>query len=757
MPNPQRVYRWLLKLYPARFREEFETQLDQQFGDEYRETFGAWSRIVFMLRALADFVVTLPAEIAREMRQDLRYAARIYRRRAFVTGLAVTALALAIGATTGVFSVVNALLLRSLPFRDAQRLVLQRNSLMESAENACLESASHYRTDQMTLSTASTAVRVQVTETSATFFTVMSASPALGRAFAPREDRPGNDQVAVISYSAWRQLFGGDPRLLGTRIRLQGVPLTVVGVAPRGFDYPPKTAVWAPTTSDPRLLPTGLKALGDTVGRLRPGTTLTQANRMYDSGFLSRHPGRDLHDPNLEPWIALRDELAGPVRRASLVLLGLVGLVLLIACANVAQLLVARVTERRPELAIRAALGASQARLLQQLVTESAVLTLAAAAAGLAVAYWASSVAAAAQPPQLSAQQYTILDVRVLAFAIGLALLTGILFGVLPTWLVGRMQSAAGGVRAQPSARSKRVRRTHGALVAAQAALVVVLIAGSLTLGQSFLNLLGTDLGFRATRVVTLSVSLQGTPDNPGYRAVPYYREALERLRAVPGVESAGAIDYVPFTSEMVYMTSYKIDSGSNVYAVRASTTPGYFRSMGIPIVQGRDFRATDTRDSEPVAIVNQQFVKEARTGSAVIGRKVTLDEESARQATIVGVVRTTRFNPSWTGNFSSQIYLPAAQEPPDFITFVARVRGDPERYLAACRDAIRSVDPQVPIYDVETFDQRLQEALARPRFYTTVVLFLGGFALLLAIIGIYGAASSRSRSGPTRSACASP
>ncbi len=757
MATSNRLYRLLLKLYPARFREEFAAPLERQFSDEYREARGAGARARLWLRTLADMAATVPAELGREVGQDLRYALRMYWRRSLATVLALAALALAIGTSTGVFSVVNALLLRGLPFRAPERLVIvpQFISPLNTANSAgfhataqsslYLEDAATYRPASMNLNASHRAIHVEIAETSHNFFSLLGTAPALGRTFGPDEDVVGRDQVTVISYGLWQQFFGGDPGVLGRTIRLQGVPLTVVGVAPPAFDFPGNTSMWTPTVFDVPLLPDGEKTMrGTVIGRLKPGMAPAAATRLYRAGVLAVRGNRNLDPLSLEP---LQDQLAGPVRQASFVLLGLVMLVLLIACANVAQLLLSRTTERRTELTVRAALGASRARLVQQLATESAGLTIAAACAGLAVARWTVELAALALPAQLATQAYTILDWRVLSFALGLAALTGVVFGIVPASLIGRFL-LDDALRARGSAR-RSIRRMRAAVVAVQAAVAVVLLTGSLTLGRSFLKLLNVDLGYRVDHVATLGVSLFGTRYETDYRAPHairtlreprYYRQALDRLRAIPGVESAAAVEYLPLVKEKHLGDNFTLDSGQEGAAMEVAATPDYFRSIGARIVAGRDFTDADRQDSERVAIVSESFARQVSPGASVLGRKVTPDQD--QPLTIVGVAADARYDPLRSQMDDVQVYTAMAQDPATAATVTVRVHGDPQAYLPILRDSLRQVDPEVPVYGVTTLDQRLRDSLARPRFYTTAVLFFAGFALLLAVIGAYGAAS---------------
>ncbi len=422
--------------------------------------------------------------------------------------------------------------------------------------------------------------------------------------------------------------------------------------------------------------------------------------------------------------------------------MGLVAFVLLIACANVAHLLLSRAAERSHELAVRAALGASRARLVQQMVTEATVLTATAAVAGMAVAHWASQIAASAQPAQLSARQYAVLDWRVIAFAAGLAMLTGIVFGVLPASLIGRMHPGQFAVRAHAGPAGLGASRMRGILIAMQSALTVVLVAGSVSMGRSFLALLETDLGFHTDSVVTLNVSLAGTRYESENRQRQYYGAALEYLRAAPGVLSAAAVSNLPLISTMFMGGRYRLDSSEQAQlAVLISASPDYFRTMGTGLIEGREFTTRDRNGADRVVILSEDFARNFGRGPFV-GRKLDLAWRGAPQpATVVGVVRSQRqAGPSETG--PAQVFRPIEQSPPGSLTFVAKVRGDPESYLAVCRDAVQRTGSNVPVYDVKSLDRRLADALTRPRFYTTAILFFAGFALLLAVIGTYGVAT---------------
>jgi len=756
MPNPNRIYRWFLRLYPARFREEYAVPLERQFADDYRDARASGGMASFWMRLAKDLLVSIPVEILRETAQDLHYASRVYRRRPLVTGLALTALALGIGATTGVFSVLNAVVLRSLPFRDPGRLVeLQGGRGMNGradfyewqSASTFLSEAAAFSSGDMTLDLGGESLRTKVAETSAGFFHALGVQPLLGRSFATDEDLQGRDAVAVIGYGLWQQLFAGDPAVLGKTVILNGTPMTVIGVAPPSFDYPGKTAVWIPTVLDLEKVSKSGVIFWRTLGRLKSGVALARATSMFSAGLPQRHPSQSNRKPPagfaaLEPTLVpLRDQLAGPVRQASLVLLGMVAFVLLIACANVAHLLLSRFAERRQELAIRAALGASRARLMQQLIVESTLLTCTASAAGLGVARWAAGLAATVQPAQLAAQNYTILDGRVLAFALAVAALTGILFGVLPALVLGIIQPSADPMRSRTGTPGAGVNRMRSTLTAMQAALTLVLVAGSLLMGRAFLRLLGTDLGFHTDHVVTLNVSLSGTRYETNRIQAEYYRQALGRLRAIPGVQTAAAAQFLPLVENSYMGQEFSLDSIHKVpLTVTLPVSSDYFRTMQTRILDGREFTVADRVGTDPVVVVNHTFAAQLGIGDRIVGQKVS-GWRGEKQYTIVGVVADERLNgASWSPHASA--YFPLDQWTPGFVTLVARVHGPAEPYLAICRDAVRQFDPHIPVYDLKTLDRRLADNLRRPRFYAIAILFFGGFALLLALIGVYGMAA---------------
>jgi putative ABC transport system permease protein len=708
--------------------------MERQFLDEYRAAVGPVARLRLVISAVMDVLTSVPGEFVRELQQDLKFSLRLYRKRALVTGLAMVALVLAIGAATGVFAVLNAVLLRQLPFHEAERLVTIRaftNLLHKDAgldrwarDSSYLVAATEFETAPMNLSTPADGIRANVAITTPGFFEVLGVHARSGRTFQPED---ASSPLAVISNSLWEGFFGADPNITGKVVRLNGVALTIIGVAPVAFDYPAHTAVWTVH----RRLPMRGAIAGGVVARLRPGVSVTQAQALFRDDVARSYQPDDFKRQwasraRLDP---LRDSLAGPVKEASFVLLLVVGLVLLIASSNIAQLFLARLRERSEELALRVALGASKTRLVQQLTTEAIFLTAVSAGVGLLVAHWVTQLAANAQAVRLELQPYTINDWRVLGFCAGLATLTGIVFGVAPA-----LSSTKDLVR-----RGHR-RRIHAATVAVQVGLTTVLVSLALTLGGTFTRLLQVDLGFDVERIVTLNVSLLGSQHAANQSR--FYDEALLRLRSVSEVESAGAVNYLPLVAHSYVSTPVRSLEGATQLPIPLilATTPDYFRTMGINILAGRDFSPADRGSATEVALVNEEFSRMSGLGLGVVGRKV---EIPGGTKVIVGVVSTTRLRGPGAEP-EAQLYVPFDQlrSGPGAITFVARVRGAGSVAVPVIRDAVQQIDSAIPVYDMKTLEQRLRDHLARPRFYTVGVLWLTAFALLVSLIGIYGITS---------------
>jgi putative ABC transport system permease protein len=688
-------------------------------------------------------------QVSPNVFQDIKYALRLWASRPWHTGFAITALAIGIGANTGVFSVVNALLLRSLPFQQPDRLALFHQFIPPHGsakefhdwrqESAYLADAALFEENDANLGGIRVASRAHVTQTSWNFFSVLGVQPALGTGFTADEDvdgsgwgLPGRNAVAVIGYGLWQQLFGGDPKVLGATIRLDGIPLTVVGIAPPGFDYPGKAVLWKPAAFSP-----GNNGWG-TIARLKPGVTWPQARAAFEVEVDRLSLRQEVIDNSgLRPSVtSLQDGLAGPVKNASLMFMSAVVLILLIACANVANLLIARTTDRAAELSIRSALGASRSRLARQLLTECLLLSFVAALAGVAIAYGTTSLVAKVEPPPLGAQSYSILDGRVLAFTLIVSVITALALGILPTVYVGRLYAFG----SRTSYRTRGSRLVRQGMVSAQVMLTMILLAGSVCLGRAFVHLMRIDRGYEVKGIVTVSVSLDGTSHQLDKRQLPYFEEALDRIRRLPGVRSASATEFLPLYASSFVGGPFGLDGRP---AKRSSTLvpvlSGYFQTMGGRILYGREFSEAEVRSGANVAVVNERFAAGFGAPQDTVGHLVTNGDDTRK---IIGVARGMEYETDPTTANGNEVFVPSTTPGSFFSTFVVRVDGRAEDHLAAIRDTIESVDPQVPVFGVKTMEQRLDEVFANPRFYRTAAWTFAGIALLLAVIGIYGIVS---------------
>jgi predicted permease len=749
-PSSLRLYRWLLKLYPATFRENYAELLEREFRDEFQEATGAAALCILSIRLIADLAVSVPLQLAREVAQDTRHTVRLWAGRPWHTVFAILALTVGIGANTGVFSVVNALLLRSLPFKDPGRLVYLSNFFAphdSAAQFHQWRQQSSYRADtalfeafDVNLGGAGEWRRAHVIQASWNFFSVLGTQPILGRGFAPGDDvdgagwgAPGRNAVAVIGYGLWQALFGGDPKALGSTIQIDGSPLTVVGIAPPRFDYPGKAVLWKPAAFS-----RGNNGW-ETIARLKPGMTLSRARQAFaaeaDQLWPNRTPLQKLEFPSR--ITELRDQLAGPTKNASIVLMACAGLILLIACTNVANLLMARTADRAAELSIRSALGASQARLAQQLLTECVLLALAASIAGVFVAFGTTSIAAKLQPAPIASQTYSILDGRVLSFAIAISVLSGLFFGLLPSLFARRAHGF--GARGTNDTRGSRLVRE--ALVLAQVVLTIVLLASSLSVGRAFLHLMQIDRGFVPKGLITVSVSLRGTAHEGGGRNFAYFQEALARVRRLPAVRSASATEFLPLYATGFIGGVFPVDGRPDrVHAAVIPVFSDYFRTMGGRIVAGREFTAAEVQRKVKVAIVNERFASVFGSAADALGHQVF--RESLKIVGVVGRMDYRTAGNDTTDADPSMVFIPSTTPGGFFSTFVVRVDGRAEDHLALVRSAIQSVDPQVPVFGAKTMEQRLDDVLARPQFYRTAILCFAAFAMLLAVMGIYGVVS---------------
>ena len=745
----RRLYRFLLHLYPAAFREEYAQAMEQEVRDELTEAKNIFAVVWLWMRLLFDLAASLPVQLAIEIARDSQHALRLWAKRPWHIGFAVTALGVAIGANTGVFSVLNALLLRSLPFRDADRLAAI-NFFIPPHDSAAqfdfwrqhsdyLHDAALFEDGDLNIGDPQRMLRAHMAMTSWNFFSLLGSQPLIGRTF-----RPDDHQAAVISYGMWQDLYAGNAEVLGKTLHVYGLqpypdePLTIIGVMPADFDYPANTLLWK--TPEYTHGNNGWM----TIGRLKPGITWAQARARFvtDVDRLEPHLGRraDLLRRMMTP---LQDELAGRVKYASLLLMSAVLLILLIACANLANLMLAQTAERQHELSIRSAVGACRARLIQQVLTECLLLAVVSAALGSVVAIWAATLASKVQPAPLESQAYTILDGRVLAFMALLAVISTVLFGLLPALSVGRTHLFA----ARGSGQLHRSRMVRDLLVAAQVALTILLATASVSVVRALGRQLRVDRGFNAHGLVTASVALDGTVRGKSGQSLEYFEEVLDRLRRLPGVRAASATEFLPLLSGKFMGGPYAFDGHPCPSGTATDVLPimaGYFMATGGHVLYGREFTDAEVRSNAKVAIVNETFARLWLGSADAAGHTITDPDGTLR--TIVGVVRNLDF----MGQYISDVFdldppetFVPAHNPGGFdSTFVVKGAGRPEDYVAQIRAAVESVDRGVPVYAVETMQQRMDQAFARPKFYRTALIFFASFALLLALIGIYAVVS---------------
>jgi putative ABC transport system permease protein len=679
----------------------------------------------------------------------------------------VLTLALGIGGTSAIFSVVNGVLLRPFPYADPDRLVVvwERNLsrglpyMFASPPNYADWRAQNNVFDEMGAFSRRRYILEGETESNvargasvtAGMFSVLGASPLLGRLFNSADDIEGSPRVVLLSHGSWQTRFGADPGVLGRSIRLGGIPHTVVGVMPPGFEFPPpivlegaipteETELWVPFAMD---MEGGNRAAHfmTVIARLKDGVDLRTADaemntvaRRLQQEYPSFNAGWDI---SLTP---LDRQVLGDVSAQLFILLGAVGLVLLIACVNVANLLLARGTTRLKEFALRASLGAARGRLVRQLITESLGLSLIGGALGLGVALWGAKALARLGPQNIPRLEGVGLDASVLGFTLLVSLLTGALFGLAPAFqgatenLSQRLREAGRG-----QAESRGSSRLRSALVVAEVGLSLVLLVGAGLLIQSFVRLSGVDTGFESRDRLTLRISPLESRYPEDAHLVAAYTELERRLNSTPGILAAGFINSIPLAVDRGGTSFLKegeteVPANENRSVNFAVVTPTYFRAMGIRLVQGREFSEVDGPQVESVVIVNDAFVRRHFPDQSPVGIRLGVHGQAFRIVGVVGGVRhaSLRVDPN------PSIYVPYAQIPWSRSMSLV-VRGEPEAALAAARGVIRQFDQTLPIYDVKSMQQILGESLARMRFSTTLMLAFAIVALLLAAVGIYG------------------
>jgi putative ABC transport system permease protein len=703
--------------------------------------------------------------------QDLRYGLRTLARSPGFTAIALLTLALGIGANTSIFSAVKAILLNPLPYPDPARLVMVAQSDPDTPQPETVDfttthdfrtrsrsfaGLSLYRNTAGAISEGGEPELLRGLRVSYDFFDTLGVKMQSGRAFLPEEDRPDRRQVLVLSHALWVRRFGADPGVLGRVVRLGERSFTVVGVLPADF-RPVKVQ---DSEETPELYTPLGYALSEQdacrgcqhlrlIGRLKPGVTASQASADLNAilrDLIREHP----QEYNREARVAvapLQETLVGRVSTALWVLAAAVGFVLLIACANVANLLLARATGREREIALRAALGAGRKRLFRQMLTESLLLALLGGAAGVLLAVWGTYTLAAVGPKEIPRLNEIAVDGPVLVFSLVASLLTGLLFGLAPALRASRIDMNE---VLKSAGRSTEDKARHGArnlLVTAEVALAFVLVVGVCLLGKSFLRLMNVDPGYDPRNVLTLNTYVYGARYQNPEAEMSYYKQAMERVRAIPGVESAAMVSTLPLSSydrRGFHIQDRPLANPSEAPSADAySVSPEYFRAMRIPILRGRSFTDQDTAQAAPVALISESCARAQFPDENPIGKRIQLGgrEESKPWAEIVGVVGDVR-QYSLDRPSSMEAYIPQAQNLAFVYQLVARTTVDPRPLERAVRDAFYAVDGTQPVFRVTPLETYLRATLAERTFTLALLGLFGALALLLAAVGIYGVIS---------------
>ena len=702
--------------------------------------------------------------------QDLRYGARTLLKQPGFALIAIVTLALGIGANTAIFSVVNGVLFRPLPYADADRLywvTIDRQDLgnrftLSNADFLILkqhsqsfEKLAFIQGDRMNLTGGREPERIAAQRVSADFFASLGAHAELGRTFLPEEDQPGKPLVAVVSHSLWQRHLNSDPEPGGRTITLNDKSYTVIGVMPPDFRFVRSVDVWPilQVTPPKRHGPFGLRL----VAKLKPG--IDEPQLRAELAALRDQAEREWPDPEsgsgLPRWSyaaePLKEVITGNLRPVLLVLLAAVGCVLLIATANVANLLLARASTREREMAIRAALGASRLRLLRQLLTESVLLAAAGGAMGLLLASYGIDLLLKLEPGNLPRMNEVGIDKAVLIFTSCVALLSGLLFGLAPALQVSRTslnESLKEGGRSSTETRGRK--RLRGLLVVSQTALALVLLAGAGLMIKSFARLQQVNPGFKPEGLLTVQVSPPQTRYGEKQKRIAFHRELLERVRSVPGVLSASTSTDVPpenvWDVDVFEVAGQPVPPDQNrPLAERVLLSPDHFRTMGIPLLSGRDFSSADDTDAPEVAVINQSMAQRYFPDGGAVGSRIHFGDfgPDASWITIIGVVGNVKNN-GLSAEDAMTIYEAYEQNLWSWgsISLFLRSSSNPQSLTAGVRDVVQAIDKDLPIANIKTGNQLLYDAVGQQRFHTLLIALFAAVALVLAAVGIYGVIS---------------
>jgi len=710
--------------------------------------------------------------------QDLRYGARMLWKNPGFTLIAVITLALGIGANTAIFSVVDAVLLRPLPYKEPERIALVQQHMPKLgwyyggvsapelldyiAGNETFAEMAGYGIINLNLTGEREPQRLQVARVSPGLFPLLGVTPLLGRGFSAEEDEVGKDRVAALSEGLWRKHFGADPNIIGRVVKLDEQPYTVIGVMPSRLQFPPAEAagaalaggieLWTPLAlTDDEKQARRRDSNFSLIGRLKPGVKLEQAQAdmaAIAASIERRYPDVYRGSTRIAATaVGLAKHTTQSVRFMVLMLFGAVGLVLLIACANIANLQLARAAGRASEIAIRSALGASGWRIARQVLTESLLLALVSGVAGMLLAVWALDLIVKFGPENIPRLKEVSLDPHVLGFTLLVTLLTGVLFGLAPALRGARtnLAEALNGSRRASGAGGREGARLRNTLVILETALAVVLLIGAGLLINSFVRLLRTPPGFNPEGVVVARTTLPAARYPEAERGKAVYRQALERIATLPGVQSVGVASTLPLATE--WQIGFLVEGGGERdfhTAYGSWVSNDYFRAMGISLKKGRAFTDEDRTDTTPIIVVNETMARRFWPGQEAIGKRIRWGGWNPQGwLTIAGVVADVKLS-SLEAESPPTVYMPVFQIPRirrDAV-FIARTTADPASLAAAMRREIGAVDADLPIYDIRTMNQVIAESMARRRFTMGLLTIFAIAALSLATLGLYGVLS---------------
>ena len=695
------------------------------------------------------------------LKQDVRYGVRMLLKNPGFAIVAVIALALGIGANAAIFSVVNTVLLRSLPYNEPDRLmVLRENKLPQFPEfsvspgnfldwqkqNTTFEKLAAINGTAYNLVGDAEPERLRGARVSAGLFEMLGANPSLGRTFLDDEDQPGHDNVAIISSSLWKRRFSSDPNVVGQAITLSATSYTVIGVMPPAFQFPDReTDLWTPIAFNAGQAQQHGAHYISVIGRLKPGVTQEQAATEMDA--IAGRLAEQYPDTNTG-WrvnvLPMQESEVRDIKSALLVLLGAVALVLLIACANVANLLLARATARQKEIAIRTALGASRRRIAQQLLTESVLLALAGGGAGLLLAVWGIGSLLTLAPQELPRVKDVTLDVRVLGFTLVVTVLTGVIFGLVPALQASRPnlnETLKEGGRGTTGGHH----RVRGTLVITEVALALLLLVGAGLLIRSFYRLQQVTPGFNSKNALAVTVSLPGKKYPQDDQQSGFFTQLLDKVAALPGVVAVGATQSLPIQGD--YVLGFNIqgrppngpgqEPNTNYYAV----SPDYFKAMGIPLLRGRVFTEQDKKDSPRVAVINEELAKKFFPDEDPIGKRINVTNGPERFREIVGIVGDVK-QYGLAQPTTMQTYEPYLQTPFSGMTLVVRADGNPAALSGAIRSEVLAIDKEQPVSRIRPLEQVVSESVAKQRFLMLLLGIFASVALVLAAVGLYGVMS---------------